>query len=91
MKIYIDVLLSGWTRAEKPMGGYPAHTARRIRGSTIVVQCSPWMVIRVATKVVAVVKRMVPGKYYMRHISTLYNFEMPSEIGSDHCRGHIIV
>ena len=48
------------------------------------------MAIRAATKAVAVVKRMVPGKYYIRHIGTLYTFEIPSEIGSD-CRIHNIV
>ena len=46
---------------------------KRIRG-TIVVRCSLRGVMRVANPAVAVVKRMVPGKYYRRHIGTLVIF-----------------
>ena len=41
----------------------PAHPARRIQG-TIVVLCSPRIAIRVAKQAVAVIRSMVAGKYY---------------------------
>ena len=61
---------------------------RRIRVTTVVL-CFLRRAIRAAKKAVAVNRRMVLGKYHMRHLGTLYNFVIPSEIGSDHCCSHI--